>query len=138
MKKSVIMKAGVVALVAVFLCGCQMGPSDQKLINTTTGNWKEALIAQDLDKIMETFSEDFESMEGGDKEEAREYLGGVFDEGVVDNAEVDLENAETTIEGDKAKVSGVELTLDSGPIMLDFTLQKEKGSWLIVGVETDG
>ena len=64
-------------------------------------------------------------------------MSGVFDQGYMDGAEVDLENAETTIEGDKAEVSGVELILDSGQMMLDLTLQKEKGSWLIVGLETE-
>ena len=135
MKKSVIMKLGVVVLAAALIGGCQMGPTDEELINTTMGKWKEALIAQDLDKLMETYSEDFESMEGGDKEASREFLEGFFDEGYVNGAEVDLEEAETTIEENEAEVSGVELILDMGTITLDFTLQKEKGAWLIVGVE---
>ena len=135
MKKSVIMKLGVVVLAAVLISGCQMGATDETLINTTIGTWKEALIAQDLDKLMETYSEDFESMEGGDKEASREFLEGFFDEGYVDGAEVDLEEAETTIEENEAEVSGVELILDMWTITLDFTLQKEKGAWLIVGVE---
>jgi len=135
MKKSVIMKLGVVVLAAALISGCQMGATDEALINTTIGNWKEALIAQDLDKIMETYSEDFESMEGGDKEASREFLSGFFEQGYVDGAEVDLEEAETTIGENEAEVSGVELILEQGQVTLDFTLQKEKGDWLIVGVE---
>ena len=135
MKKSVIMKLGVVVLAAALIGGCQMGATDEALINTTIGTWKEALIAQDLDKLMETYSEDYESMEGGDKEATREFMEEVFDQGWVDNAEVDLEEAETTIEENEAEVSGVELILEQGTITLDFTLQKEKGAWLIVGVE---
>ena len=137
MKKSVIMKLGMVVLAAALIGGCQMGATDEALINTTIGTWKEAVIAQDLDKLMEMYSENYESMEGGDKEATREFMSGVFEQGYMDNAEVDLENAETTIEGDKAEVSGVELILDSGPMMLDLTLQKEKGTWLIVGLETE-
>lgn len=136
MKKSVIMKLGVVVLAAALIGGCQMGPTDEALINTTIGTWKTAMIAQDLDKIMETYSEDFESMEGGDKEASREFLEGFFEQGYVDNAEVDLEEAETKIEENEAEVSGVELILEQGTITLDFTLQKEEGNWLIVGVDT--
>ena len=135
MKKLVIMKLGVVVLAAALIGGCQMGATDEALINTTIGTWKEALIAQDLDKLMETYSEDFESMEGGDKEASREFLEGFFEQGYVDGAEVDLEEAETTIEENEAEVSGVELILEEATVTLDFTLQKEEKAWLIVGVE---
>jgi len=135
MKKSVIMKLGVVVLAAALIGGCQMGATDEELISCTMGTWKEALIAQDLDKLMETYSEDYESMQGGDKEAAREFMSGFFEEGGLDNAEVDLEKAETTIEENEAEVSPVELMLDSGPIYLDIYLQKEEKAWLIVGLE---
>ena len=132
------MKLGVVVLAAALIGGCQMGATDEALINTTIGTWKEALLAQDLDKLMENYSENYESMQGGGKEATREFMEGVFERGYIDNAEVDLENVETTIEGDTAEVSGVELILDQGGTMtLDFILQKEKGSWLIVGLETE-
>ena len=91
MKKSVIMKLGVVVLAAVLFSGCQTGATDEELISFTMGKWKEALLAQDLDKLMEMYSEDYESMEGGDKEASREFLEGFFEQGYVDGAEVDLE-----------------------------------------------
>ena len=137
MKKPVIMKLGVVVLAAVLIGGCQMGPTDEELISYTMGTWKEAMIAQDLDKLMETYSEDYESTEGGDKEATREFMEGVFEQGYVDGAEVDLEKAETKIEENEAEVSGVELMLDGGPMTLDFYLQKEEKAWLIVDLETD-
>jgi len=133
MKKLVIMKLGVVVLAAALISGCQA--TDEALISRAMGKWKEALIAQDLDKLMETYSEDFESMEGGDKEASREFMEGFFEQGYVDDAEVDLEEAETTIEENEAEVSGVELILDMATVTLDFTLQKEEKAWLIVGVE---
>jgi ketosteroid isomerase-like protein len=137
MKKSVIIKLGVVALAVLLISGCQIGATDQELINATMTEWKEALIAQDLDKLMETYSEDFEGEMSSGKEETREFMAEVFEQGYVDGAEVDLEAAETTIEGDRAEFSGVELMLDTGPMTLDFTLQKEEQTWLIVGSESD-
>ena len=137
MKKSVIMKLGVVVLAAVLFSGCQTGATDEELISCTMGKWKEALIAQDLDKLMEMYSEDYESMQGGDKEATREFMEGIFEQGYLDNAEVDLEKAETKIEGNEAGVTGVELMLDQGPMMLDVYLQKEEKAWLIVDLETN-
>ena len=136
MKKSLIPKLGAGVLVAVLLCGCQMGSSDEKLISTTMANWKAAVTVQDLDKIMEAYSENYESAEGDDKETTREFMEGIIDEGYLDDIEVDLENAETTIEGDKADVYPIEVIGAAGePITLGFTLQKEDGDWLIVGSE---
>jgi ketosteroid isomerase-like protein len=136
MGKSIVMNLGVVALAVVMLCGCQilgLGPSDEDLINATMAKWKAALIAHDVDKLMETYSENYLNTEGGDKNSVREYVAGVIEEGYLDNLEVNLEDARITIEGDKATVAPVELTSDMGTYVLEFNkLQKEDGDWLIV------
>jgi ketosteroid isomerase-like protein len=135
MNKSVIMSLGAVALAAVMLCGCQilgLGPSDEDLINATMTDWKVALIAHDMDKLMETYSEDYVNTQGGDKNSVREFIAGAIEQGYLDNAKVNLEDAQTKIEGDKANVGPIELTSDVGTYVLDCTLQKEKKTWLIV------
>ncbi len=136
MKKSVVMNSCVVALAFVMFCGCQilgLGPSDEDLINATMAKWKAALIAHDLDRFMETYSENYLNTEGGDKNSVREYVAGVIDQGYLDNLEVNLEDAQVTIEGDIATVAPVELTSDAGPYVLEYNkLQKENGTWLIV------
>ncbi len=137
MKKSVIMKLGVVVFAAVLLSGCQIGPTDEKLVKLTMSDWKASLIAQDLDKLMETYSEDYKSIRGGDKEATRDFMGRAFNEGWVDNIAVDLENAEMKIEENKAEFAPVELVTGSWDATIGFTLQKEKKLWLIVGSETD-
>jgi ketosteroid isomerase-like protein len=136
MNKSVIMNAGVAVLAAVLLCGCQilgLGPSDEELINTTMADWKTALIAHDMDKLMETYSENYTSTQEGDKESVREYIADAIDKGYLDNVEVNLEDSQITIEGNKATVAPVELTSDAGTYVFEYiTLQKENGTWLIV------
>ncbi len=132
MKKSLITKLGAGVLVAVLLCGCQMGSSDEKLINTTITNWKAALITQDLDKLMDSYSEDYESDRGFDKEDIRGFMERGIDEGFLDNIEVDIEGAEITIEGDKAQVAPVVWTGRRGEMTIEFTLQKEGDTWRIV------
>jgi ketosteroid isomerase-like protein len=142
MNKSVIMSLGAAAFTVVMLCGCQilgLGPSDEELVSTTMADWKTALIANDLDKLMETYSENYTSTEEGGKDSVREFIAEAIDQGYLDNTEVNLEDAQITIEGDKAEVAPVELTSDMGTYVFEYvTLQKENGAWLIVGSKGQG
>ena len=135
MKKTVILNLGM-AVLAVTLCGCQIlgvGPSDEELVSATMADWKAALIAHDLDNLMGTYSENYVSTQGDGKDSVREFLAGVIEQGYLDNVKVNLEDAQIMIEGDKANISPVELTSDAGTYVLEYTLQKEEGIWLIVG-----
>lgn len=136
MKRSVITTLGVAVLAAALVCGCQTlgrGPSNEELVNTTMADWKAALTAKDLDKIMAAYSENYASERGTDKNSVREFMARVFDEGWMDNIKVNMESAGTTIEGDKAQFGPVEFISDRGTMKIDYTLQKEDGAWRIVG-----
>ncbi len=136
MKKLVILSLSLVVLAALLVCGCQIlgvGPSDEELVSATMADWKAALIAHDLDKLMETYSEDYVSTQGGGKDSVHEFLAGVIEQGYLDNVKVNLEDAQIMIEGDKANIGPVELTSDAGTYVLEYTLHKEEGIWLILG-----
>jgi len=134
MKKSVILNLSLVVL-AVTLCGCQTlgaGPSDEELISTTMAEWKAAMAAKDLDKLMATFSEDYVTSRGSGKVAMRERLAGAIERGFLDSVEVNIEDAQITLEGNKATFSPVEFVADRGTMTLEYTLQKENGTWLII------
>jgi ketosteroid isomerase-like protein len=134
MKKSVILNLSLTVF-AVALCGCRtfgVGPSDEELVSTTMAEWKAAMVAKDLDKLMATFSENYLSSRGSGKDAMRERMAGAIERGFLDSIEVNIENAQITIEGDKATFSPVEFTSDRGTMALEYTLQKENGAWLIV------
>jgi len=133
MKKSAIIKLGVGVLTIVMIGGCQLGPSNEELINATMTDWKAALIAQDLDKLMAVYSENYVSTSGEPKASMREFMAGVFEEGILDDVEVNLEDATTTIEGGKAEVRPIELSTVMLDKTIELTLKKENGDWLIVG-----
>ena len=136
MKKLVILSLSLVVLAALLVCGCQIlgvGPSDEELVSATMADWKATLIAHDLDKLMETYSEDYVSTQGGGKDSVHEFIAGAIEQGYLDNVKVNLEDAQIMIEGDKANIGPVELTSDAGTYVLEYTLQKEEGIWLIVG-----
>lgn len=133
MKKSTIIKLGVGVLTIVLIGGCQLGPSNQELINAAMTDWKAALIAQDLDKFMAVHSENYVSTEGNTRASMREFMAGVFEEGFLDDVEVNLEDATTTIEDGKAEVRPIELSTVMLDKTIELTLKKENGDWLIVG-----
>jgi hypothetical protein len=135
MKNCVVGKAGVCAVLAVVLCGCQLiGPSDEELIGGTMGVWKRALVGHDVEEMMEVYSEDFRASNGNDKEAVRELITWAVNEGFMDGVEVNLEEAETVIEDGKATVYPVVLTGHRiGQLTYGFTLEKKDGAWVIVG-----
>ena len=112
MEKSVILKLSLVVL-AVALCGCQtlgVGASDEELISTTMAEWKAAMVAKDLDRLMATFSDNYVSARGSGKDSMRVRLAGAIERGFLDSVEVNIEDAQIAIEGDKATLSPVEFT----------------------------
>jgi len=135
MNRSIIMTLGASLLAAVLVCGCHSvggGPCDEELINCTMAEWKAGLIAQDLDKVMAAYSENYTGTRGG-KDSVREFFTRVFDQGYLDNATVNLEKVEIAIEAEKAEFGPVEVISDRGTFRLEYVLQKEDEAWLIVG-----
>lgn len=135
MKKTTCIKLTVALLICLFFCGCQTGPTDQQLIKTTMNNWKQAVIAQDVDAILAGYSEDFSSREAKDKEEMRIFMEEAIDKGLLKNIEINLKTARLTITDDTAEFS---IIGDNGEKEMEFTLKKEnKKTWRIIGDPSD-
>ncbi len=135
MKKPVIMNPVAAVLIVVLAGSCQVGgPSDKDLINWTMTDWKAALKARDLDRLMATYSENYVSVRASGKDSVRERMTRIFDRGWMDNVKINLENAKTTIDRDKAQFGPVEFISDEDMFTYEYTLlQKEYGAWFIVG-----
>ncbi len=134
MEKSVILSLGLLVFAAA-LCGCQTpvkGPSDEQLINTAMTEWKAALEAKDLDRLMVLFSDNYISSSGSSKVAMRERMAGATERGFLDNIEIKIQNAKLTLVGDKATFGPVEITSDGGTLAIEYTLKKENEKWLIV------
>ena len=134
MKESVIINLGVAVLIATLANGCQSAmPSDEELIKGTMTNWKATLTARDLDRLMATYSDNYASARASGKDAVRQRMTRIFDQGWMDNVKVNLENAKTTIDRDKAEFGPVEFISDEGTFTSEYTLQKKYGAWFIVG-----
>jgi len=83
MKRSVILNLSLFVLAAFLVCGCQtlgVGPSDEELISTTMAEWKAALVAKDIDKLMAAYSENYVSTRGTGKDSIREFMARAFEQ----------------------------------------------------------
>ena len=128
----------VVVVVGLLAAGCEMagGLSDEDQLTAALGQWKSALEAQDLDKMIEPYSDDYEGERGEGKEGVRQFLGGMIDEGALEDVEMDISEAEIKIEGDKATVGPIMYAGDWGEIEMMRILKKESdGVWRVVGTE---
>jgi len=137
MRKSIIMRFSVGIVVAMVVCGCAAfgkGPSDEELIGAVLEKWKAATVAQDIEAQTALLSENFEGSEG-DKAETKAFMQQVKDMGYLDDAEVTLEEAEITIEGDTATVYPIEIVTAMGMATVELELTKEDTGWMITGME---
>jgi hypothetical protein len=134
MKKAVILNLFFLILTAAF-CACQSpveGPSDEQLVNTVMTEWKAALEAGDLGRLMVLFSDDYMSSSGSSKVAMRESIAGAIERGSLDNIEIKIQNAQLTLVGETATFGPIEITSDRGTLAIEYTLRKESGMWLII------
>ena len=128
----------LVAGLFVLAAGCEMagGLSDEAQLTAALGQWKAALEAQDIDKMMEPYSDDYEGERGEGKDGVRQFLSGMIDEGALEDIDMDISEAEIEIEGDKATVGPIAYAGDWGEIEMMRILKKEDdGVWRVVGTE---
>ena len=131
---SVLLVAGLFVLAA----GCEMvgGGSDEAQLTRALGQWKAALEAQDLDKMMAPYSDDYEGERGEGKEGAREFLEGLKEQGYLEDVDMDISEAEIKIKGDEATVGPIRYSSDDFDIEMMRMLKKEDdGVWRVVGAE---
>ena len=122
----------------VLAAGCEMagGLSDEAQLTAALGQWKAALEAQDVDKMMAPYSDAYEGQRGEGKEGTRQFLEGMIDQGYLEDIDMDIFGAEIKIESDKATVGPIKYAGNWGEMQTMRTLKKENdGVWRVVGIE---
>lgn len=142
MKKSAAVWTSVCCLAAVLmLCGCATGgkgPTDEEQIKGLVEGWKAAMVAQDIEKIMVAFSEKFTHYEAPDKAAMKDFIQSAIDMGYLEDAEINLDEMQVTIEGTTATVYPLSLSSAAGEVTLELTLTKEESGWHITGMDIEG
>ncbi|MHC4842786.1 MAG: PHB depolymerase family esterase [Planctomycetota bacterium] len=144
MKIIVCLRLIVTLLICLFLGGChkelaneqttniaQGEQTDEEMIIARMNNLKKTFMAQDIDAIMENFSEEYVSEEGDNKKEFRQGLQMVIGLGMIPKVVMNLDEPHIEITGNTARF----FTLDaSGRKHAAYILKKEgEGTWRIIG-----
>lgn len=79
------------------------------------------------------YSESYENSQCMDKDGLRDMISGAIDQGFMEEMDVIIEDASTTVTGDSAEVSGIVYEFSGGSIEVDLELRKEDGAWRIFG-----
>ena len=130
---------GVLGTILVVLSACGLvggGPTDQEQVDATLAEWRDAVVAGDIDRVLATYSEEFTCFDAPSREAMTELMVGLRDQGALRGVEVFLDRAEKEETGDAIRVFPVEMI---GPYanltVLRLTLREEGGRWLISGQE---
>ena len=110
-------------------CATSGGRSAKEAVQARIEAWRADMLTMDYDAIMVHYSEDFENAEGLGKNQYHDYLMR-FKE-YMSAMQIDLSTAEITIDGGTATANAIEITVPSGPYVMDMTLRNESGTWLI-------
>lgn len=127
-------------LAVTLIGGCASmggGPSDEELVAKVLADWKAAALAQDIDAMLVSYSEDFENYEFGDKAGLKSFLQDAADMGYLEDAAIDIEGTKTTIEGDEATLYPVEMEAAFGSATIELVLKKEGDAWLITQMDVE-
>lgn len=136
-KLTILMSAAVV--MALVIVGCQTGASPEEAVASQLEAFKQAMLDEDIDAIMVTYSEDFEHYEWGDKEGARDFMQQAIDMGYTEGMEVLIDDAEIVMQDDgTAQVYPVDLSGAFGTVTLELTFAEKDGEWLITGLDATG
>jgi uncharacterized protein GlcG (DUF336 family) len=101
--------------------------------------FKEGMENKDIEKLKTMISDDFSHYEFGDKDTLIAFTNMTMAQGDLDDAEIDLEYAETEVDGDTAVVYPVEMVAVFGSATIEFKLKKEAdGVWRVIGMEMEG
>ena len=141
MRKIVLWKAvaGVLTLLAVAGCATlsNKGPVTEKAaVKKVMEQWKHGVETKNIDEVMATVSA--ESFASSDFKCNTDLLIGInnsFADGSLDNAKVNLDKAQFTVEDEKATVFPVESKSKTDVATFSFQLRREDGKWLIVNLE---
>lgn len=106
--------------------------SEQLTILALVEKGMEALVASDIDAMMEIYAEDFESDQGADKAGQEQFMRDAQAQGFLDGIQFDLTPMEIIVDGDEATAGPIDLEGAFGMLSVEFELEKQAdGEWKV-------
>jgi len=151
MKRAAVFTSFICILSLALLVGCATGPkgpTDEELVMQQVQALIDDLFAGNVDNLLSYVSEDFYHYEAGDKASLADHLEQGKQMGYTENvpgwleeheAEVNLDQAVVTVDGNKATVYPIEISGDLGSVTVELGYQKDAdGVWRIVEADVEG
>jgi ketosteroid isomerase-like protein len=133
MTKARVLAALLIAAVAA--CATLSGESsDKAAIRGVLGQWRSALSANDLDRAMSLYSEQFKSGDMDKAAEAKFLKAAMDEEGFGTTSMIIFEHATIAVKGDRASVIPIAVSGKTGSESLGLDFVRENGQWRICGM----
>ena len=118
-------------------CATMRGITPDKEVTIALADFQAALQAQDLEKIMEFYSNDFIDSQGANKDMVRSSMEGMASQDMLQSTTlVELEEGAITVNGDKTTITPLVIDSPMGKMIFHCTLKKEAdGVWRLVSSE---
>lgn len=132
------LKIAVGVTCVLWLSGCQLfgGPSDETLVQETMSSFQESLLAQDVDAVLELYSENYSDAQGTTKSAVRTFLTAMSGGDGAAGLKLTIDEAVIVMNEDgTATATPVKLAAQGFNITATVTFTKEEGSWLISSME---
>lgn len=126
---------GVLSVLAAACAGMTTATPEAQIMSTI-GAWEAAAVAEDIDALMATYSDNFEHYEYGTKSTLRLFLSDLIAQGMLSGASVSLADMDVRIDGSTATAYPVDLEAAFGGATLEFVLREQaSGAWLITSMD---
>ncbi len=132
-------KMAAIAVILSMCIGCatMKGTTPDKAVAIVMADFQAALKAQDLEKIMEFYSNNFIDWQGANKDMVRSEFDSMASQGILKNLTfVELEEGAIRVNGDNATVTPLVVDSPMGKMEFHCTLKKKTdGVWRLVSYE---
>ncbi len=126
------------SIVTALICACATtgGPPPEEAVRGVLDELREAELANDVERILAVFSDDFSNAEGANKAVLRGYFAAVISAGAFNDMKVDMAECEIVVTEDSATASPVAITTFAGTVSYSYKFKNEAdGVWRIVNSE---
>ena len=136
-KQAIAMMTTAIILVMVIGCATMSRMTPREEVVAAITDFQASLKAQNVDKIMDIYSDDFTDFRGATKAIVRSMFESRATQGTLQDITLEgLENSEITVDDNSATVKPLIIATPQGKISYNCVLKKEAdGVWRVISAE---
>ena len=112
------------------------GPTPAEEILLALAEYHEVEKADDVDRMLDAYSDDFSNSQGATKPMLRYIFESLSSQGILKTVTVDMKHCEIELNGNSASVGPINYVSKAGPGTYSYIVRKEPdGIWRIINSE---